>query len=298
MYTLRYRQSSENGAGGANGLGCLRAARREPRSVAHAVPRAAGRGGAPAQIAGRRRPRTARRGTRSRRRRPRRGPHHLRRSRSAPRPQRAPLPTVLNSGQRRARLRRRAAAASRSWSGPLLSAEWTCRHGPTGSRRSPQWGHQSGRVTRAAPRVTHTRTKSSRRPGSPSRRPAVARRLGDRRATHGHGRHPRCRSRTHQCPHWRDDTRATTVAASCNDREGSADGELRLRRGDHRLGVRRKCRRAACRGEGLPGRRHGVRPALEATRTSRRRSGTCRTSCGSRLRSCTGSSGSSTSTTC
>ena len=35
---------------------------------------------------------------------------------------------------------------------------------------------------------------------------------------------------------------------------------------DHRLRVRRQRRRAPCRGEGLPGRRHGVRQALERRR--------------------------------
>ena len=52
------------------------------------------------------------------------------------------------------------------------------------------------------------------------------------------------------------------TSAQCRH-ERRAHGELRLRRRDHRLGVRRQRRRAACRGEGLPGRRHGVRPALE-----------------------------------
>ncbi len=41
------------------------------------------------------------------------------------------------------------------------------------------------------------------------------------------------------------------------------DGHLRLRRRDHRLRVRRQRCRAACRGEGLPRRRHGSRQALE-----------------------------------
>ena len=45
--------------------------------------------------------------------------------------------------------------------------------------------------------------------------------------------------------------------------EERTDGTLRLRRGDRRLGVRWQRRRAPRRGEGLPGRRHGVRQALE-----------------------------------
>ena len=55
----------------------------------------------------------------------------------------------------------------------------------------------------------------------------------------------------------------STLACSATNGKERAHGELRLRRGDHRLGVRRKRRRAARRGEGLPGRRDGVRQALE-----------------------------------
>ena len=91
---------------------------------------------------------------------------------------------------------------------------------------------------------------------------------------------------------------ATVTQPAATTREDRAHGELRLRRGDHRLGVRRQRRRAACRGEGLPGRRHGVRQALEGRRHPEDPVGPAATSCGSPPPSCTGSSGSSTSTTC
>ena len=67
---------------------------------------------------------------------------------------------------------------------------------------------------------------------------------------------------------------------------------------DHRLRLRRERRRAPCRGEGLPGRRHGVRQALEGRGHPEDPVGPGRTSCGSPPPSSTGSRGSSTSTTC
>src|SRR4051794_38366920 len=58
------------------------------------------------------------------------------------------------------------------------------------------------------------------------------------------------------------DAEGPTLPASPRECRRRAHGELRLRRRDHRLGLRRERRRAPCRGEGLPRRRDGVRPAL------------------------------------
>ena len=66
---------------------------------------------------------------------------------------------------------------------------------------------------------------------------------------------------------------------------------------DHRFGLRRQRRRAPRSGEGLPGRRHGVRQAVERRGHAEEPVAPARASSGSPPRSCTGSRGSSTWTT-
>ncbi len=58
-------------------------------------------------------------------------------------------------------------------------------------------------------------------------------------------------------------TRVSACRVMPRKRKEAAHARVRLRRGDHRLGLRRKRCRAPCGGEGLPGGRHGGRPALE-----------------------------------